>query len=116
MNALQKFHKTTVELIGILESDQSKDRDDKINKINQLMEEREKLLGGISAPFSPEDEKLGEETAVLNEKLTKLMEKEKQMIQKDIKSLQHKKESSNKYTNPYESLAAQDGVYYDKRN
>jgi flagellar protein FliT len=42
------------------------------------------------------------------------MTREKLFIQKDIKDLSVKKESTGKYANPYQSMAT-DGMFYDKR-
>lgn len=116
MTSVRQFYEKTVALVNLLENEQEMDRDGKIATIERLLDERDKVMGGITAPFSDEEQELGAKTIQLNEKLASLLAREKVFIQKDMKDLQHKRESSNKYTNPYESMSALDGIYYDKRN
>ncbi|MGE7183726.1 flagellar protein FliT [Peribacillus sp. NPDC006672] len=113
MGAIQNFYEATNQLLSTLENDQ--DRDRKIEKVEALLEEREKSMAGIQPPFSDSEQELGKKLIELNEKVSQLLEEQKVEIQRDIKQLSVKKESSNKYTNPYESLSI-DGMFYDKRN
>lgn len=116
MTAIEQFYTKTVVLIDLLENKQKLNRDEKIATIEQLIDERDQLMGGITAPFSAEEKELGAKIIQLNEKLASLLAREKVLIQKDMKDLKLKKESTNKYANPYESMSALDGIYYDKRN
>jgi flagellar protein FliT len=52
---------------------------------------------------------------LLNQQVDRLLMLQKQEIQRDIQEINKKKQSSNKYTNPYENLSI-DGMFYDKRN
>jgi hypothetical protein len=58
-----------------------------------------------------------DEVAKLKERngLNQLIDLSVPSIHRDIQEINKKKKSSNKYTNPYESLSV-DGVFYDKRN
>ncbi|MFD6439764.1 flagellar protein FliT, partial [Peribacillus sp. NPDC060186] len=96
-----------------LESEQ--DRDRKIEKVEVLLEEREKSISEIQPPFSDSEQDLGKKLIELNEKVSQLLEEQKVEIQHDMKQLSVTKESTNKYVNPYQSLST-DGVFYDKRN
>ncbi|MET3317737.1 UNVERIFIED_ORG: flagellar protein FliT [Peribacillus simplex] len=113
MGAIQHFYEATNHLLFTLENEQ--DRDRKIEKVEALLEEREKLMAGIQPPFSDSEKDLGKKLIELNEKVSQLLEEQKVEIQRDIKQLSLKKESTNKYVNPYQSLST-DGVFYDKRN
>lgn len=93
----------------------SQDRDQSIEQIQGLLEKRDTALADIQPPFSEEEEKLGRQLVGLNKRVLTLLEQEKKAIQVDIKQLRVKKTSTNKYVNPYQSLAT-DGVFYDKRN
>ncbi|PRS37738.1 hypothetical protein C6W19_10310 [Bacillus sp. RJGP41] len=62
-----------------------------------------------------EEQQLGRSVLLLNQRVNHLLKLQKQEIQRDIQEMNKKKKSSNKYTNPYESLSV-DGVFYDKRN
>lgn len=91
------------------------DRDLKIALVEKLLQKREHDLKDLSAPYSEEAKKLGQKLIELNQLLDRLLVGEKNQIQKDIKELNTKKKSTNKYVNPYQSLAV-DGMFYDKRN
>lgn len=112
MRAVQQFHELTVQLIEFLES--SAGRDEKIQRTTELLEKRQRLMTEINPPFSNEEKEIGAAAITLNKKLNDLLSKEKILIQKDIKELSRKKESTNKYENPYNSLLI-DGMFYDKR-
>lgn len=107
------FYERTEELIAILES--ADDRDGKISSVEALLDERENLMKEMVPPFSADEVEVGKKLVQLNSRLMQLLQKEKVHIQKDIKNLQAKKESNNKYVNPYNNLST-DGVFYDKRN
>ncbi len=113
MGSVSLFYERTAELIAILES--AGERDGKISRVEALLDERESLMKEMLPPFSPDEVEVGKKLVQLNSRLMQLLQKEKVLIQKDIKNLQAKKESNNKYVNPYDNLST-DGVFYDKRN
>lgn len=115
MSALTQFHVVTSKLIEILEKSADIDRDEKISLVEGLLGKREALVAEIVAPYTEEEKLLGAKIVELNKSLTRLLSMEKVLIQKDIKDLTHKKESNNKYANPYQNLST-DGMFYDKKN
>ncbi|MFJ7745112.1 flagellar protein FliT [Peribacillus sp. NPDC097295] len=112
---LQHFHDVTRELLTVLQDKKIVERDDRITRITELLERREEFLSHIKPPFSDEELQLGRQSMLLNQQVDQLLVLQKQEIQRDIKELNQKKKSSNKYTNPYENLAT-DGMFYDKKN
>jgi flagellar protein FliT len=115
VNKVQIIYNYTTELLDLLENKTEMNRDGKIQLIHEFLEEREKEISGLSAPYTDQEIELGRLLVDLNEKLGILLEREKVLIQKDIKELHAKKESNQKYSNPYESFTT-GGVFYDKRN
>ena len=113
MSAVQEFYEATIELIQILQKPQS-ERDEKILKVEELLEKREVLMKEIIPPYTPEEAELGKQVVQVNARLEELLGAEKVSIQKDIKNLQAKKESNTKYVNPYQNLST-DGMFYDKK-
>jgi flagellar protein FliT len=113
VSALNEFNKITVELVQLLENLQV-DRETKIMRAEDLLGQRETLMPQIFPPYTVEEEEVGRNLVKLNARAEHLLQKEKMSIQKDIKALQFKKESSIKYANPYQSLSS-DGMFYDKR-
>lgn len=114
MSPVQAFYEATKRLLHLLESNKPDDRDERIVLIEELLSERESLIRKIQSPYSDEEKELGKQLIQLNQKVTALLTREKTAIQKDLKQLSVKKESTNKYTNPYQTFAT-DGMFYDKR-
>lgn len=113
MSSVQRFYDLTLELIKTLEHTKL-DRDAKMNAVEILLEKRQQEMTGMAPPYSDAEKDLGARLISLNAKVTQLMTREKLFIQKDIKDLNVKKESTGKYANPYQSMAT-DGMFYDKR-
>ncbi|MGE7670061.1 flagellar protein FliT [Peribacillus sp. NPDC097077] len=111
---LQDFHDVTIELLTVLQDQTIVERDERIDRIMQLLDQREELLSQIQPPFSAEELQLGRQSMRLNQQVDQLLLLQKQEIQRDIKELNQKKKTSNKYTNPYENLST-DGMFYDKK-
>lgn len=111
MGPIKEIFDTTIELINSL---QEKDRDQKVGKVQELLDNRERLLPTLKPPYSDEEMLLGQKLIELNKQLSVLLANEKADIQKDLIELKNKKTSNVKYENPYDSYTT-DGVFYDKR-
>jgi flagellar protein FliT len=114
VNKVQAINDYTVKLLDLLENKPDTDREEKIQVINELLEKREMEINRLSTPYSAQEMELGTRLVNLNKKLLLLFDREKFLIQKDIKDLHTKKESNQKYVNPYESLST-GGIFYDKQ-
>lgn len=114
MSAVQEFYEVTIEMITWLKENGEVDREARIQKVEKFLEKREAYIENIKPPFSLDEHKVGMKLTELNNELNELLQAEKSAIQKDIKDFHKKKESTNKYNNPYQSLTT-DGIFYDKR-
>ncbi|MGG0409478.1 flagellar protein FliT [Peribacillus simplex] len=112
---IRTYHDLTAELLAVLEDRTITERDDKIERVTKLIDQRDGLLSQITPPFTGEEQQLGRAVMLLNQQVDHLLKLQKQEIQRDIQEINKKKRSSNIYTNPYESLSV-DGMFYDKRN
>ena len=112
MEAIGAFQNVTMELIKTLQQEEH-DRDERITKIQSLLNQREELLKLIQPPFSPQEKELGKQLLKLDQQVKGLMGKQKIDIMQDMQSARMKKQSNQKYTNPYESIGV-DGVFFDK--
>lgn len=112
MSALDKYVELTLQLLDIVKNES--DQDKKIQQIESLLAERETIIKNIVPPFTQEEQALGKELVVYEETLQALLNKEKKIIQQEIKNISIRKQSTKKYTNPYESLST-DGIFYDKQ-
>ena len=114
MEAIQALHEATQQLIELLQQNHL-DRDVRIERIQSLLDQREELLKSIQPPFTQQEKELGKQLVELDQSVNQLLQKQKREIQQDLKRLHMKKESNQKYTNPYESMPV-DGLFYDKQN
>jgi flagellar protein FliT len=116
MNPVQSCFEITKELWEILTAPNSgeKNRDEAIERIENLIEKREGLLKDIQPPFSEMEEELGQQIVKMNKVIDQKLSILREEIKRDMNSITKKKTNVKKYTNPYESLQ-QDGVYYDKK-
>lgn len=115
MTSLQQFNEITLKLLNLLSNSSEMDRDEKINKMNEFLDQRESLMESICPPFSEDEQRIGKQLVQLNQQVNELLKLQKLEIQRDIKDLNVKKNSTNKYANPYENLST-DGMFYDKKN
>lgn len=116
MGAVREFHDATVRLLQILEEHAEKEREDKLNELEVLLDQREKSLKKIKPPFTKDDEELVKKTFALNDRLLELLKKEKDAIEKDMNRLKKRRKTNKIYINPYASLQGIEGAYYDKKN
>jgi flagellar protein FliT len=112
VNGLQVFYDLTVQLIKLYQADG--DRDQRIEGTVRLLSERDEAMKHVVTPSNDAERELLKKCQQLNEHLNGLMNNEKKFIQKDIKDLQHKKDSANKYVNPYLNVNP-DGMFYDRK-
>lgn len=116
MNRLLKVQEVTIQLKELFDQDIHADnREAVIEKLNDLLEQREKDIKQLSPPYTAEENKLGEKLIPLNNEI----EKKIQQIYKDLKieMIQFKKEkkSNRSYSNPYEHVQTNDGMFLDKK-
>lgn len=113
MEAIGAFQKVTMELIETLKQEKW-DRDEKISKVQSLLNRRDELLKLIQPPFTPQEKEVGKRLVELDQQVKLLLGKHKKDIMQDIKRAKMKKQSNQKYTNPYESMGV-DGIFFDKQ-
>ncbi|MGG0720035.1 hypothetical protein ABE096_21010 [Robertmurraya massiliosenegalensis] len=118
MKELEQFIIVSRELKALLEEDfQNDQREKQMNKIDELLQLRQKWLkelSDLSQLASQLDEKTKLELVHQEKEIQTLMQKKKNVIKQDIKTLQLKKQKNDQYANPYENLAV-DGMFLDKK-
>lgn len=96
----------------------SEQRDEYIEKIHALLDERGTILeniqqqGFIIDPANRSHVMLEELDKGIQERLQKVMN----AVKDDMKVLQNAKKNEKQYMNPYSNVAVMDGRYYDKKN
>lgn len=112
VSGLQLFFDLTVQLIKLYQTDG--DRDEQIQETERLLVLRDEAMKNATPPSTDAERELVQKCKQLNDHLNGLMNQEKLNIQKDMKDLKTKKESTNRYANPYENYNP-DGMFYDRK-
>ncbi len=87
-------------MIALLKQDKL-DRDVQIEKIQNLLDQREELLKSIQPPFSQQEQELGKQLVELNQQVEHLLQKQKLEIMTRYQTASYSKKIKSKI---YESL------------
>ncbi|HLS09725.1 flagellar protein FliT [Lentibacillus sp.] len=117
MNKLQTLLDITKQLDQVLEEDaHTKNRDEVIERVNELIEKRGKLLETINPPFSDNEQKLGKNIVALNKQIQGKLNQLFNDLKLEMKQVKKQKKSNRSYMNPYENVKIADGMFMDSKN
>lgn len=115
MSAVKSLYLVSKQLYDLLQVEIKQEyRDSFILQVEELLGKRHLIIEEIKPPYSPDEKLLGAEVVKLNKVIDEKLAQLKQDIQLDLNQLKKTKTSTNKYTNPYESVSS-DGMFFDKR-
>lgn len=89
--------------------------DNYLKKLEDLFNERDKLVKQINPPTTEEEKKLGNKVKQINQEIEQLTKEMYRSVQQKITKMKKKQQTSNTYANPYEGFSV-DGMFYDERN
>src|SRR5690625_4158086 len=116
MNRLDQVYHVTKKIEKMLnQSITNKNREDIIEKVTVLIEERGRIMEDLTPPFSEQEKLLGKKVVVLNEQIEKEMETLFETLKQDMRQVNKQKESSRTYINPYGNIKSTDGMYLDSK-
>ncbi len=116
MEKLEKVYQLTVELEKLLADPISaKEREEVIQKLNDLIEERGKWMEEISPPYTEEERRLGEKIYKMNIGIEEKMQQLFSEIKMEMAQMKKQKKSQQSYTNPYKDLSVSDGTFLDRK-
>ncbi|MBM6616314.1 flagellar protein FliT [Bacillus suaedaesalsae] len=98
----------------ITEEPDSEKRDDVIEQIEQLLEDRQCLLDEMKGPYSDEEKQLGNQIIEYNKVIDVKLAKLRLVVQADMNKLKKQKNTNEKYVNPYKNVNF-DGMFFDKK-
>jgi flagellar protein FliT len=95
----------------------SSERDEFIEKINELLDERGEVVKQLQlANFSFDVNNQAHKTlAELDKGIHERLQKTLEAIKVDMKELNKQKKNEQQYMNPYGHVQVMDGMYYDKK-
>ncbi|WP_042471143.1 flagellar protein FliT [Bacillus ndiopicus] len=118
MDKLQQLLQVSAKLYQHLtEISSGEERDEYIEQIDSLLEERGACMQGLLADGFKFDsanrahQMLAELDKGIRERLNKVME----AVKEDMKDLNNAKKNEKQYINPYASVSTMDGRYYDNK-
>ncbi|MDY0408910.1 flagellar protein FliT [Virgibacillus soli] len=116
MGDIKKLYDVTLRLKEVVEqSTTSKNRQDHIDEINKLVDERSELIKNITPPYREDETLLGKEIVALNVQIQAQMERLFQDLKLEMKQVKKQKKSNESYINPYKHIQTLDGLYMDRK-
>lgn len=115
MNPIDEATNLTKAMIKRLQQAHGDDRDIIIEEIEVFLEKRAAILGEIKEPFSDYEEKAGKKLVEMNQQLDEILKNIRSTIQKDLNEVKNKRQTAERYANPYAATQHFDGYFYDKR-
>lgn len=115
MDVNQTLFSVTTQLAELTSKVPSQEkRDDVIEQIFSLLDEREELLPSVQPPKDENERKLVNEIVQLNDQINHALNSILFDIKKDINGLKDQKKAHNQYINPYKSLNNL-SAFFDKK-
>ncbi|MCT2537271.1 flagellar protein FliT [Aquibacillus koreensis] len=115
MSRMKKLHEVTIRLHEAVAKDSEDQREEKIEKINHLLQEREEILKEVKPPYTDAEKQIGRHLLPINQEIDDKLQSVFFEIKKDMATMKKKKSSNTKYTNPYKNLSNYDGMFLDHK-
>ncbi|MBP1971163.1 flagellar protein FliT [Virgibacillus natechei] len=116
MNRLTSLYEITLNLKHVLDKEiTAKNREEVIEKVNQLVEKRSQYIEELVPPYTEEEKQLGQQLVQLNEAIQVEMNHLFSQLKTEMKQVKKQKKSNRTYTNPYKSIQAMDGMFMDSK-
>lgn len=112
MSIVEQLYEITLRLDGILDMFPEKEkREEYINNINQLLDERAEIIKLVPKSLTTEEIKLGLEVNKLNHEIGIKLDNLFSEIKMDISNIKKTQQVNDKYNQTYSF----DGMFFDKR-
>lgn len=116
MNRLKVIYDVTLQLKKRLDQEiTSQNREEIIEQVNQLIEQRGKHMQELLPPYSQDEKELGKRLITLNEEIGNKMHVLFNELKKEMKQVKKQKKSNRSYTNPYKNVQTIDGMFMDSK-
>ncbi|PMC36639.1 hypothetical protein CJ195_14485 [Bacillus sp. UMB0899] len=116
MSSVHEIHRITEKLLNLVEKQVDPTRrEDIIEQITSLLEERELFIKENEKPQNEEEKQLGKQIVIWNKIIIENLNQLKFQVQQDMVLLKKTSASTKQYANPYQDISVSDGMFYDKR-
>ena len=113
--AMTMWQERSLHLISLAKETDAEKRDEVIEQIDKILDERDTLQSQISQPFTVEEDEFGAELIILEKEVQMSLARFTKGIRSDISQSQAKKENMSNYVNPYGNMS-RDGAYFDSKH
>src|SRR5699024_3778677 len=117
MNRLEKLYKITKQLkIVVSQQITAENREQVIQTINQLVEQRGMYMKEIVPPYTEAEKAMGEELIIINKQIQDQLDKLFEGLKKEMRQIKKQKKSNQSYINPYKKVQTMDGMFLDRKS
>src|SRR5690625_4308103 len=111
-NELKKINQLTHELLELCNKKHlMKNRAQFIEKMNEIIEQRENYNQTLAPPYTDEEIEIGQQVVKMNELITKHMLQVQKALKKEMQQMNKSKQSTQSYVNPYKDVRTIDGMF-----
>ncbi|KLI02821.1 flagellar protein FliT [Sporolactobacillus inulinus] len=111
---LQRIYDLSFELEQLVSGYTREARDPFLAELQQVLDQREGLLNQLPASPSEAERELGKRVQAINRRIDGPLKRIKQEIARDMNQFRQRKQTVNRYRNPYTG-PTKDGMFLDKR-
>lgn len=116
MSQVDQLHDITSELYELSQQPpKATEREEFVEKLTDLLEQRDKLIEGLEGPYTNEERHKGQEVIRMNKAVNERVAIHMKQLKTEIAHMKKRKTSNQKYTNPYQSVSSYDGMFLDKK-
>lgn len=115
MSTVQQLLEITCQLNDHLnQSIENVNRDDYIDTISHLLDQRQSLIALLPNEYTEEEKQIGKQIVMLNQKIDQQLQEKLRFLKKELETFQQNKRRREQYSNPYKHVSI-DGMYFDKK-
>lgn len=116
MNRLEKLYQITCQLKELLDQDvTAKNREEIIQQMTELIDQRGELMKSISPPYTKEESEMGRKVLELNGFIQEKMNALFNELKLEMKQVKQQRQSKQRYVNPYQDVQVMDGMFLDSK-
>lgn len=115
MSAVSIAHSLTREIKKLLEYITREQREEHINKLLELLDQRQIWIERIPSAVTATEQVLGREIVQMNKEINHKLNIILRDIKTDIQKEKQKSVHAKKYLNPYQSISNLDGRFLDQK-
>src|SRR5699024_2895641 len=116
MNRLEKLYKVTKQMEKVVNQEiTAENREQVIQTINQLVEQRGLYMKDNNPPNTEEEKGTGEKLSIIKKQMQEQLDILFENLKKEMRQVKKQKKANQSYINPYQKVQAMDGMFMDQK-